>query len=97
MSCCAKPVTRIIKVADLEAGIMGLDQALQNVFVSGITDEGEIQQGLLRWIKAFGNYISPARESDYRSALLREYRNFVNTIEQTSDRTRLDQGNPKKG
>jgi hypothetical protein len=33
-SCCAKPITRIIKVAEFEAGLVGLDQALRNVYIS---------------------------------------------------------------
>jgi len=32
-SCCAKPVARIIKVAEFEAGLVGLDQALRNVYI----------------------------------------------------------------
>jgi hypothetical protein len=76
-SCCAKPITRIIKVADFEAGLMGLDQALQNVYISGVNGEEEIKQELLRWIRDFGNYVSPSRENDYRQALLREYKSYV--------------------
>lgn len=75
-SCCAKPITRIIKVAEFEAGLMGLDQALQNVYISGVTGEEEIKQELLRWIRDFGNYVSPSRENDYNEALLREYKNY---------------------
>ena len=76
-SCCAKPITRIIKVAEFEAGILGLDQALQNVYVSGLKSEEDIQRDLLQWIKTFGNYVSPSREADYGRALLREYRTYV--------------------
>ena len=80
-SCCAKPVTRIIKVADVEAGLLGLDQALRNVYVSGISNEEEIKQELLRLIRDFGNYISPSRENDYKEALLSEYRNYVANLQ----------------
>jgi len=76
-SCCAKPITRIIKVADFEAGLTGLDQALQNVYISGVTGEEEIKRELLRWIRDFGNYVSPSRENDYKQALLREYKSYV--------------------
>ena len=79
-SCCAKPITRIIKVAEFEAGLVGLDQALHNVYISGLEDEAEIQRDLLKWIKDFGNYISPSRENDYRVALLREYKEYVENI-----------------
>lgn len=81
-SCCAKPITRIIKVADFEAGLLGLDQALHNVYISRLDDEEEIQRELLKWIKHFGNYISPSRENDYKEALLREYRKYVDSMRQ---------------
>jgi hypothetical protein len=54
--------------AELEAGLVGLDQALRNVCVAGLNDEGKIQRILLKWIKDFGNYISPSRENDYKDA-----------------------------
>jgi hypothetical protein len=81
-SCCAKPITTIIRVAEFEAGIIGLDQALRNVYVSGLGGEEEIQRDLLKWIKEFGNYITPSREGDYRKALLREYRVYLKTLAQ---------------
>ena len=82
-SCCAKRITRTIKVAEFESGLMGLDQALRNVYISGVSDEAEIQRDLLKWIKDFGNYISPSRENDYKEALLREYRGYVIKEEST--------------
>ncbi len=75
--CCSKPITRVIKVADLDAGLKGLDQVLQNVCAQGLTDEEEIQRELLRQIKESGNYLSSSREDDYGKALLREYRIYV--------------------
>ncbi len=75
--CCSKPITRIIKVADFEAGLIGLDQALQDVAGQGLIDEEDIQRELLHRIKEFGNYISSSREGDYRKALLREYRAYT--------------------
>jgi hypothetical protein len=83
-SCCAKPVARIIKVAEFEVGLLGLDQALRNVYISGLDDEMEIQRDLLKWIKDFGNYISPSRENDYKEALLTEYRKFCAAVERES-------------
>jgi hypothetical protein len=50
-ACCAKPVTRIIRVAEFEAGILGLDQALRNVYVGGRADEEEMR----RW-RAISRY-----------------------------------------
>ncbi|MCX6132645.1 MAG: hypothetical protein NTU47_02430 [Ignavibacteriales bacterium] len=76
-SCCVKPITRIIKVADFEAGLLGLDQALRNVCTSGVTGEEEIKQDLLRLIRDFGNYVSPSSENEYTKALLREYKSYV--------------------
>jgi len=80
-SCCARPVTRVIKVADIEAGLIGLDQALHNVHLAGVNGEEEIKHELLRWIRDFGNYVAPSRENDYKQALLREYRNYVATLQ----------------
>jgi hypothetical protein len=76
-SCCGKPVAKIIKVGDLEAGLIGLDQALYNVYSAGVNGEEEVKLELLRLVRDFGNYISPSRESDYKEALFREYRNYV--------------------
>lgn len=75
--CCARPVARIIKVSNVEAGLIGLDQAIQNVFIAGVKDDEEIQKELLRWVRDFGNYVSPSREQDYKQALLREYKSYV--------------------
>jgi len=76
-SCCTKPVARIIKVAEFEVGLVGLDQALRNVYTSGATDEEQIKRDLLQWAREFGNYISPVNEFEYKQALMNEYRKFV--------------------
>jgi|GEM_PF-1868526 len=81
-SCCAKPVTRIIKVADFEAGLLGLDQALHNVYIAGANGEEEIKQELLRRIRDFGNYVAPSREEAYKEALLREYKLYLTAMDQ---------------
>jgi hypothetical protein len=84
-SCCGKPVAKIIKVGDLEAGLIGLDQALHNVYSAGVNGEEEVKQELLRLIRDFGNYISPSRENDYKEALLREYRNYVANLQREAN------------
>jgi len=81
MKCCSKPIGRIIKVAEFEAGLVGLDNALQNVYISGEASEEKIMAALLEWIRGFGNYISPSREEDYKKALLREYKAWVESAE----------------
>jgi hypothetical protein len=78
--CCPKPIATIIKVGKFEAGLVGLDQALRNVYMSGLENEQEIQQSLLQRIKEFGNYVPPSTENDYNEALLREYRKYVLSI-----------------
>ena len=80
-SCCGKPVAKIIKVGELEAGLIGLDLAFRNVYISGAKDEEEVKQGLLRWIRDLGNYVASSREDDYKQALLREYRNYVANLQ----------------
>lgn len=76
-SCCGKPIATVIRVGTIDAGIVGLEAALRNVYASGATDEDQIKRDLLRWVHEFGNYISPAKESEYTQALMREYRKFV--------------------
>ena len=80
-SCCGKPVAKIIKVGDFEAGLIGLDQALHSVYFAGVDGEEEIKHELLRWIRDLGNYVSSSRENDYKQALLREYRNYVANLQ----------------
>ena len=80
-SCCGKPVAKIIKVGDLEAGLIGLDQAFHNVYAAGLNGEEDVKQELVRSIREFGNYISPSRENDYKQALLREYKSYVASLQ----------------
>ncbi len=80
-SCCGKPIAKIIRVADFEAGLIGLDQALHNVYIAGLNGEEDVKQELLRLIKDFGNYVSPSRENDYKQALLREYKSYVASLQ----------------
>ncbi len=87
-SCCAKPIARIIKVGNFEAGLIGLDEALRNVYISAVADEEEIRKALLTWIKDFGNYIAPTRENEYQDALLREYKIYLRKLE--IDQTKSD-------
>jgi len=87
-ACCAKPIARIIKVAEFEAGLIGLDQALRLVYTRRLANEEGVQRDLLKWIKEFGNYISPSREDDYRKALLREYREYVMSVNREIDTDR---------
>jgi len=78
-SCCAKPIATIIKVGNSEAGIVGLEAALQSVYISGGNDDQQIKAELLQCVKRFGNYIAPSCEHEYKEALLREYRKYVAT------------------
>jgi len=82
--CCGTPVAKIIKVGNVNVGIVGLENALQNAYLSGVKDEGELAKDLLSWIKDFGNYVAPSREEDYKQALLAEYRKFCAAIERES-------------
>ena len=80
-SCCGKPLAKIIKVGTFDAGIVGLEESLKNVYTSGLKDEEQTKTELLRLVREFGNYISPGTESDYKVALLQEYRKFVKKTE----------------
>ena len=93
-SCCAKPITRTIKVADFEAGLIGLDQAILNVYIAGVKGDEEIKNELLKWVRDFGNYVTPSREEDYKRALLREYKTYVEQPGRESKKD--DQRSPKR-
>jgi hypothetical protein len=80
-SCCVKPTAKIIKVGTFDAGIIGLEESLKHVYTSGVKDEEQIKMELLRLVKEFGNYIAPGTESDYKDALSREYRKFLEKTE----------------
>lgn len=90
-ACCSKPIARIIKVAEFEAGLFGLDEALCKVFHSGAENEEEIKAALLQWIRAYGNYIAPSRENDYKAALMREYREYAAHAHRRPERTGRDE------
>jgi hypothetical protein len=79
-SCCGRPIATIINVGNFEAGITGLETALRNVYMTGIVDEEQIKSELLRWVKEFGNYISPGTEEIYKEALLREFKKYSENI-----------------
>jgi len=53
-----KPVARIIKVADFEAGVIGLEDALRNVARMGLEDENRVSEKLLFAIRELGNYVA---------------------------------------
>ncbi|MCX6122311.1 MAG: hypothetical protein NTX44_11945 [Ignavibacteriales bacterium] len=76
-SCCIKPIAKIINVGNFDAGIIGLEETLKHIYVSGIKDEEQLKTELLQLVKDYGNYISPGTESDYKDALFREYRKFI--------------------
>jgi hypothetical protein len=81
-----KPIAKIIKVRDFEAGIVGLETAMQNVYRADIKDKEQAKTELLRFVKDFGNYISAGMEGDYKDALWREYLKFTVRIEQGAHR-----------
>ncbi len=98
-ACCAKPVAKIIKVGEIETGIMGLEIALRNAHLLGIEDEELAKQELLAMIREFGNYVSPSREEDYKQALLHEYKNFCAATEREAraeEQVEASKGTPKK-
>jgi hypothetical protein len=53
-----KPVARIIKVADFEAWVIGLEDALRNVARMGLEDENRVSEKLLFAIRELGNYVA---------------------------------------
>jgi hypothetical protein len=90
-SCCVKPIAKIIKVGDFEAGIVGFEVALKDVYLSHIVDERELTKALISGVRKFGNYIAPSEEKRYEEALLREYKAFCSELDretEQADRTK---------
>lgn len=85
MGCCSRREIRVIRVADFEAGLRGLDEVMLQVFLSGRKDEEGIVAALLSGLRRSGNYIASAREEAYGEVLLREYRVFVGKAGATSN------------
>lgn len=75
-SCCAKPVSTIIKVGKSQAGIIGLEEIFKRVRAERFSSEAELAQELLALARDSGNYIAPGMEEPYKAAFLREYRKF---------------------
>lgn len=88
--CCAQPIVRVIKIADSEVGLIGLDKVLQYVCTSGTESAHDIMSDLLQWVKDFGNHVLPSQENGYKKAPVREYRVWVRNVEHDTktDRTR---------
>jgi hypothetical protein len=91
-SCCGKPIATIIKVGSSEAGILGLEESIHNVYATGITDEEQIKRDLLRWIRQFGNYVATSSEGEYGMALLREYREYIESLKNESSDLQANTG-----
>ncbi len=85
-SCCGRPIARIIKVANFETGLVGLEDAFRNVYESGLVGDDALSNELLKCVKDAGNYISSLREGDYKQALLREYRAYESRVEREKQR-----------
>ena len=81
MTCCAKPIARIFKIGDVEAGLMGLDDAFRTVRAANIGNDDERALTLLAWVKKSGNYVAPGREEDYKKALLREFKAYEQSLQ----------------
>jgi small redox-active disulfide protein 2 len=87
--CCPKGL-RKIRVADFEAGVTGLDTALEEACRAGRRpDAPDLGAKLVSALRKAGNYISPSEETAYAEALVRLYANFLAQRGQRSDTTRL--------
>jgi len=67
----------MIKVGEIDVGIMGLNRVFQEIATLGITDETRLKDELVASVRKAGNYIAKSKEQDYREALLREYKSFL--------------------
>ena len=80
-SCCVKPIAKIIKIGNYDAGIIGLETILKNVYSAGVKDEEQIKTELLRLVKEYGNYIASGTESEYENALYCEYQKYIKSVQ----------------
>jgi hypothetical protein len=67
---------RKIPIDGKETGLDRLDWILLDVAALGLTDEERVTDEIVKRVKKF-NYIPGKKESEYRKALLREYRMLV--------------------
>lgn len=80
--CCSRPIGKIIKVGQSQAGLVGLDEIFQRVLVSGLNDDHRLKEELIALARQRGNYIAPAVEELYKEALVREYTLFCKNAKQ---------------
>ncbi len=74
--CCpesAKKNVKQINVGGNLVGIANLDEIMDEMSASNLTDEDVISQMLLDRVKIF-NYVPPTAAIEYRIALLKEYK-----------------------
>ncbi|MCS5695330.1 hypothetical protein [Desulfofundulus thermocisternus] len=73
--CCdpGAPRPQKLLVGDGEAGVLGLDEILEEVSRLLLTDEEKLSSELLTRFKV-RNYVPPSAEKKYAAALVAEYR-----------------------
>ncbi len=69
-SCCCG--TRIVGLRQINVGIMGLDEALQDFFKKGMKPEDSTGSELVEELKKL-NFIAEGAEEMYKTAFLAEY------------------------
>jgi hypothetical protein len=65
-------LVRQIQIGEAPVGLVGLDDALRQLFSSGRLPGPEVSEVLLAAMRA-RNYVARGDEDNYRAALLREY------------------------
>ncbi|HAU32400.1 MAG: hypothetical protein XD78_1170 [Desulfotomaculum sp. 46_296] len=76
-SCCGSnaPIVYKLKIGDKITGLLELEQAFMDVRDLNLLDN-EVAQKLLE-IVGYKNYIPECAESEYRKALLAEYKKYI--------------------
>ncbi len=69
--CCGGDIARI-EIQGSPIGLVGLREALEQVYILGRRPDAAVADELLAMIK-LRNYVAPAAEEAYKAALLREY------------------------
>jgi len=95
-ACCPPKGIRRIRVGDFEAGVTGLDQALEEARREGrLPADRDLGPHLVAILRRAGNYIPQSEESVYAEALVRLYADFVAEKKQGSNATQAIGGENK--
>ncbi len=79
--CCTVKGIRIITVGSSKAGVIGLEQVLEETLRRGcLPDQKGLKEDLVTAVRAQGNYVAPSSEEAYGDALAAAYRDYFKQV-----------------